>query len=487
MKYNWGIILLSFILVILSFSGCSKRKLGETVQDKTNQYDLNIVENDLGKNEKSKDLKSELVKDQEDTIQEEAKQEEIDQIDLEQKDKNQEALPQSVGKKDENKKTEKKEVYNTMLKRSLVSTGNTYRMKTAIEKAKQGEKVTIAYIGGSITEGAGASSASKSYAYQTYEYFKDTYGQGDGSNVSFVNAGMGGTPSTLGILRYDRDVTEYGNIEPDIVFIEFAVNDYQEPTNGEAYESLVRKVLSSKNRPAVVLMFSVFQSKWNMQNLYIPVGEYYELPMISIKDAVVPELEEGRMTDALFFADQYHPTTYGHTIMANCIKNYFNAIDEMEKHSEDITIPLEAKIGKAYEKIQMVDRSYKGDEIEIIPGGFSAFDEKIGRFMGNKPTFPENWMKDKEQEDEKLIMNLNCKNLLIVYKASSDTSYGTAEIYVDSKLVMSIDGYQSGGWNNPITVSLINEKIADNHCVKIKMSKDSLDKSFTILAFGYSK
>lgn len=468
MKINWKIVSLIIITIfILLCNGCSKKRADVTIQDKIYQDKLNLVENDLVDNAEGKDLENEL--------------------DTRIVQNSKELLSEQVDERDGNLKSDKKEVYDTMMERSLISTGNNYRMKKIIEKAKNGENVTIAYIGGSITEGAGASSASKSYAYQTYEYFKDTYGQGDGSNVSFVNAGMGGTPSTLGILRYDRDVTEYENIEPDIVFIEFAVNDYQEPTNGEAYESLVRKVLSSKNSPAVVLMFSVFQSKWNMQNLYIPVGEYYELPMISIKDAVVPELEEGRMTDALFFADQYHPTTYGHTIMANCIKNYFNAIDEMEKHSEDITIPLEAKIGKAYEKIQMVDRSYKGDEIEIIPGGFSAFDEKIGRFMGNKPTFPENWMKDKEQEDEELIMNLNCKNLLLVYKASSDTSYGTAEIYVDSKLVMSIDGYQSGGWNNPITVSLINKKIADNHCVKIKMSKDSLDKSFTILAFGYSK
>lgn len=376
--------------------------------------------------------------------------------------------------------------YNTMLTRSLISTGNNYRMKKAIEKAKKGENVSIAYIGGSITEGAGASSPNECYAYQSYEYFKATYGQGDGSNITFVNAGMGGTPSALGIIRYDRDVTEYGGIEPDIVFIEFAVNDYQEPTNGEAYESLVRKVLSSKNSPAVVLLFSVFQSKWNMQDLYIPVGEYYKLPMISIKDAVVPELEEGRMTDPLFFADQYHPTTYGHTIMSDCIINYYKTMDEMDVQGEDFVIPLEAKIGNAYEEIQMIDSSYHGEEIEIITGGFSAKDEMIGRFAGNKPTFPMNWTKDKEQEDG-FRMSLNCKNLLLVYKASSDTSYGTADIYVDSKLVMSIEGYQSGGWNNPITVSLIHEDIASDHLVEIKMSKDSGDKRFTILAFGYSK
>lgn len=37
-----------------------------------------------------------------------------------------------------------------------------------------------------------------------------------------MNAGLSGTPSKLGILRLDRDVLAY---EPDICFIEFAVND----------------------------------------------------------------------------------------------------------------------------------------------------------------------------------------------------------------------------------------------------------------------
>lgn len=468
MKVKWKIVSLSIITIfILLCNGCSKKRADVTIQDKIYQDKFNLVENDLVDNAEGKDLENEL--------------------DTRIVQNSKESLSEQVDERDGNLKSDKKEVYDTMMKRSLISTGNNYRMKKIIEKAKNGENVTIAYIGGSITEGAGASGANKSYAYQSYEYFKDTYGKGDGSNVSFVNAGMGGTPSALGIIRYDRDVTEYENIEPDIVFIEFAVNDYQEPTNGEAYESLIRKVLSSKKSPAVVLMFSVFQSKWNMQSLYIPLGEYYHLPMLSVKDAVVPELEEGRMTDDLFFSDQYHPTTYGHTIMANCIINYYKTIDDMEKHTEDITVPLEAKIGNAYEEIQMIDSSYNGDEIEIIPGGFSAIDEKIGRFTGNKLTFPNNWMKDKDQEDDGFVMNLNCKNLLLVYKASSDTSYGTADIYVDSKLVMSIDGYQSGGWNNPITVSLIKEDVSNNHLVEIKMSKDSLDKSFTILAFGYSE
>ena len=64
------------------------------------------------------------------------------------------------------------EEYQNMIAGSLVSTGNNYRLKKVIEKCKRGEEVTIAYIGGSITQGAGAKPINtKCYAYRSYEAF----------------------------------------------------------------------------------------------------------------------------------------------------------------------------------------------------------------------------------------------------------------------------------------------------------------------------
>ena len=50
----------------------------------------------------------------------------------------------------------KSENYCAMIAKSLMNLGNTYRIRKAIEKAKAGKSVTVAYIGGSITQGAGA-------------------------------------------------------------------------------------------------------------------------------------------------------------------------------------------------------------------------------------------------------------------------------------------------------------------------------------------
>ena len=57
-----------------------------------------------------------------------------------------------------------------MLQKSLVQTGNVRRLKRAMQRAKQGEDVTVAFIGGSITQGAGAIPINTMcYAYRAFE------------------------------------------------------------------------------------------------------------------------------------------------------------------------------------------------------------------------------------------------------------------------------------------------------------------------------
>ena len=131
------------------------------------------------------------------------------------------------------------QAYHRMIADSLIQTGNTYRIYEAIRRAQAGEDVTLAYIGGSITQGAGATPINtECYAYKSYLRFQELVGRQE--NVHFVKAGVGGTPSELGMVRFDRDVLRDG-IEPDVVVVEFAVNDEGDETRGNCYESLVRK------------------------------------------------------------------------------------------------------------------------------------------------------------------------------------------------------------------------------------------------------
>jgi hypothetical protein len=84
-------------------------------------------------------------------------------------------------------------------------------------------------------------------------------------------------------------------------------------------------------------------------------------------------------------------------------------------------------------------------------------------------------------------MDINCKNLLIVYKSSSQAIYGSAEVYIDGELFRTIPSNQGGGWNNPYTLLLLNGNSSSMHHVEIKMAEGGEEKEFTILAFGYTE
>ena len=61
------------------------------------------------------------------------------------------------------------EFHQAMVDRSLYSLGNTSRLKAKMAQARAGEKTTVAYIGGSITEGVGTNAAT-CYARLSYEF-----------------------------------------------------------------------------------------------------------------------------------------------------------------------------------------------------------------------------------------------------------------------------------------------------------------------------
>lgn len=72
----------------------------------------------------------------------------------------------------------KEEIYNDMIARSFLSAGNNYRVKKVLEKARNGEDVLLAYIGGSITEGANATDAT-CYVSKSYDGFVELTGSGE--------------------------------------------------------------------------------------------------------------------------------------------------------------------------------------------------------------------------------------------------------------------------------------------------------------------
>lgn len=390
--------------------------------------------------------------------------------------------------------------YQKMIKRSLIQTGNTYRIYRAIRRARLGEDVTLAYIGGSITQGAGATPINtECYAYKSYESFCRFVGKKE--NVHFVKAGVGGTPSELGMIRFDRDVLRDGEQQPDIVVVEFAVNDEGDETKGDCYESLVRKILNLPNHPAVILLFSVFADDSNLQERLIPVGLRYDLPMVSVKNAVVPEFYEKQnriLTKNQYFYDMFHPSNLGHTIMADCLLNLYREISIAVEENSVIDSDYRAElfegapaIGCTFDEIMLMDKKDAYEQAVIDCGGFTQTDTVLQSVemdldLEQTPEFPYNWMYDGAVSKEKTYfeMKITCKALVMVFKDSGEVDAAKAEVYVDGKWVRTADPYVNG-WLHTNPLLILSETETREHTVRIEIAEDDKDKKCTILGFGY--
>lgn len=369
-----------------------------------------------------------------------------------------------------------KDIHTLMVERSLVSMGNSSRVKKKLLQMKSGEETTVAYIGGSITQGMNAGSEG-CYAKLSYNYLAENYGTGD--NVNYVNAGIAGTPSVLGNLRLERDVLSH---KPDIVFIEFAVNDAQDLIHKESYESMVKTILSQDNEPAVILLFTILETGYTCQEHMSAIGERYDLPMISVGDALTPEFNEGRMVWDDYSNDGSHPHAEGHKLVTEFIVNYFEKLAADEAVPDSYEIPKAPLNGWSYENASLAEAGNISDldGIELIEtGGFSSENGTSVAFFNN------GWKYTGEGGAMKLKITANA--VFIVYKQANSDEMGSLEVYRDGSKAYTINANDPDGWNNPCAVQVIKRSAVPEMEIELKMADGSEGKQFEILAIGYSQ
>ena len=214
-----------------------------------------------------------------------------------------------------------------MLDTALVSAGNPAKIAAVMRKAAAGQRITIGVIGGSVTHGASATVKENSYAGILRKWWEHTF---PASTISYINAGYSGTSSLLGVHRVNEFLLDHN---PDFVLVEFAVNDIIQEFQAECYASLVHKILSAPCAPAVMTLFVMNNGGINAQADQQPICAHYDLPMISYRDAVWPEVKTEQNPDGQYLweeicADWVHPTDKGHAIVGELVTTYLNDVYE---------------------------------------------------------------------------------------------------------------------------------------------------------------
>lgn len=253
--------------------------------------------------------------------------------------------------------------------------------------ADENSEITIAFLGGSITEGIGSSydnseARKNSYAYLAAEWFKEKY-----AKVNYYNAGIGGTDSLQGAFRIQNDIA---NVNPDVVFVEFCVNDNWK--NGAdctaANEAIFRQLMNLPKQPVIIYVMTVGKYSDNRGKNYPNTVEWmknlcnrYSVGYIDIYGYA----NSDKFTSFDGFVNQYikkendmlHPNDDGHKLYADYIKtcldeNYGNYI---KKYTD---IP-EAQYAK-YDNPKLVPVT---DENVILSDGWELEEDTV-----TKATYP---------------------------------------------------------------------------------------------------
>ena len=275
-----------------------------------------------------------------------------------------------------------------------------------LAKCRAGKPVTVAYFGGSITEMEG-------WRNLTTDWLRAAYPK---AAITEVAASIGGTGSALGVFRLAKDVLSK---DPDLVFVEFAVNDGDKPPRNiwRQMEGIVRQIWRKNPRTDVVFCYTVAGGIFNeyakgrynrSASAMEQVAAHYGIPSISLGvpavelykkgglvisrgtfatavpkqdpeyDRKVKELMAGD-TRLLFANDGVHPRPEGHALYLEAVKAAFGAMAAAKPvdHAPRLATPF---VPDNWERARVVPVT-----ADVLRGGWSPDPERPGTFLARQP------------------------------------------------------------------------------------------------------
>ena len=324
------------------------------------------------------------------------------------------------------------------------------RLKNLMKRAANGESLVIGFLGGSITQGSLSSTPKNCYAYLVYEWWKKSF---PNAAFSFVNGGIGGTTSHYGGARAWKDVLCY---RPDIVTVDFSVNDDANEFFEETYEGTLRRLLAAPSAPAVVVLNNVFYDTGkNAQDYHNRIADHYGIPHVSIKDTVYPDVESGKIVRADITPDNLHPNDKGHRLVADEI---CKLLDSIKAEVEEETIAgenIEGKSTKTEASVvlpaPLTENAYEHSRLiqiqdnEAILDGFLV--DPIEK-KGMLDIFKNGWTA--AHTNDKISFEIECSCLAVQYRKSVQQPVPKAKAVIDGdeEHAVILDGNFTEDWGD---------------------------------------
>jgi lysophospholipase L1-like esterase len=222
-------------------------------------------------------------------------------------------------------------------------------------KAIKNKKLTIGFIGGSITD----SRNRNRWPESVIAWFTDTFPD---VKVIVENAAIGATGSDLAVFRVERDIIER---KCDLVFIEFAVNDNEQPTEKRmrTREGLLRKLLILGESDLVLTYTFMMDMYEDMINNRVPpsikefeiLAEHYNISSVWMGLYALNEVIKGLIRWEEWLPDGLHPESRGSYVYGQSVIRFLEK-ELLNKNLEYIN-EINYKIPKPY-NINNWEKSY---------------------------------------------------------------------------------------------------------------------------------
>lgn len=189
-------------------------------------------------------------------------------------------------------------------------------------KFQQQKQGTVAFIGGSITE-----MGDRGHSGMVERFLQQRFPE---TEFNFVNAGISSTCSTTGAFRLTRDVL---NHKPDLLFIEFAVNDDQDAEHARrdcirGMEGIIRQARNSNPKMDIVVTFFLNDSMLKQltagqtpltSDAHDSVANQYGVASIDLASEVAQRIAAGKLTWKEYGGT--HPIAAGNRLAADLIED----------------------------------------------------------------------------------------------------------------------------------------------------------------------
>ena len=325
------------------------------------------------------------------------------------------------------------------------------------------DKINIVYFGGSITQQFCASEHSKCYAALSCEWFKEQFGR---ERVNYINKAVGGTTSIYGLLRLGRDVLAS---KPDLLFVEFAVNDTG--FDSSLYvESILRSLKKLDKIPYVVFLYTTNSTYTTPSDTFEKIAEYYGIPQISLRDALKDELEGKNAKECGYLADDVHPADPGHKVYADTI--------------------IKCLSNAEYYKKPLLDKE---------PLNKDAFELDMEFVPSTKANATGNWeygvisgldVGDKEYAvtyEKNASLELTFTGNVFAIEHSINNKSGKYDIYIDGKFQTQVSAFYKDIGGNQLAMEYCNFDLEyGTHTVKVVNTEDKKLLLFHFIV-GYKK